>query len=200
VESGLSRLLPSVKDPGAAAYSSGMRKLVVALTALAVVLAAGVSAQGATSISFCKGVQLTGTFAAVPGSAGAGNISYLLVLRNRSTRICLVTGLPQFRLLGHYGKALPTRTFPSHPGFATAVLVTLRPGQVTSVTARFSPDVPGVGEPANGPQCERTAYRLQVFARGGGSSVVPILPVTPVCEHGSMQVSVYVFGRHVLTG
>ena len=42
----------------------------------------------------CAGHDLTGTFAAVRGSAGAGQISYTVRLRNRSTRACFVSGLP----------------------------------------------------------------------------------------------------------
>ena len=61
-------------------------KIVLILTALSVVLA-GTTAAGATGIVMCKGSQLTGSFAAVPGSAGAGNISYRLRLKNVSSDV-----------------------------------------------------------------------------------------------------------------
>ncbi len=81
-------------------------KIVLILTALSVVLA-GTTAAGATGIVMCKGSQLTGSFAAVAGSAGAGNISYRLRLKNVSKTSCSVTGLPQGRLLGRLRWAAP---------------------------------------------------------------------------------------------
>ena len=69
-------------------------KTVLILTALSIVLT-GATAVGATGIVMCKGSQLSGSFAAVPGSAGAGNISYLLRLKNGSKTSCSVTGLPR---------------------------------------------------------------------------------------------------------
>jgi hypothetical protein len=164
-------------------------KTVLILIALSVVLAA-TTAAGATGIVMCKGSQLSGTFAAVPGSAGAGNISYLLRLRNVSKTPCSVTGLPQGRLLGRRGGALSTNIRAAFPGALSATLVTLRPGQSARATARFSPDVPGTGEQTIG-ACEPTAYRLRVTARGGGTSTVHILPPTPVCEHGRLLFSAY---------
>jgi hypothetical protein len=164
-------------------------KTVLILIALSVVLAV-TTAAGATGIVMCKGSQLSGTFAAVPGSAGAGNISYLLRLRNVSKTSCSVTGLPQGRLLGRRGGALSTNIRAAFPGALSATLVTLRPGQSARATARFSPDVPGTGEQTIG-ACEPTAYRLRVTARGGGTSTVHILPPTPVCEHGRLLFSAY---------
>jgi hypothetical protein len=163
------------------------------LLALAVLAAAAVAAGGASArphVAFCRGADLAGRFAAVPGSAGAGNIVYRLRLVNRSRTACDVTGLPAVRLLGKTGKALPTHPVPARPGMATSVLVALSPGAAAVADARFSPDVPGVGEGGTGP-CEPRAYRLRVGARGGGSTVVPIAPPTPVCEHGQLQLSLY---------
>jgi hypothetical protein len=171
---------------------------VKARAALAVLMAAcatGAAGVGAAPIAFCTGSMLSGSFSSVPGSAAAGSITYLLVLRNRSASSCTVTGLPELRLLGRAGKTLPTHVAPARPGVATAVLVRLLPGGYTSASARFSPDVPGPREPASGRRCEPTAYKLRVMARGGGSTVVPIDKPTPVCEHGSMFVSLYVAGR-----
>jgi hypothetical protein len=155
-----------------------------------------VSTVGAAATPVCVGKDLTGSFAAVPGSAGAGNISYNLRLRNRSTHTCFVSGLPQLRLVGLHGKALPTHVRPSHPGALTAVRVDVRPGGYTAATARFSPDVPGVGEGNYGP-CEPKAYRARVTVPpGGGVVVVPLVPATSVCEHGTMTFSVMVAGRN----
>jgi hypothetical protein len=166
-----------------------MKTALILLTAISALLA-GTIAADATGIVMCKGPQLAGSFAAVPGSAGAGNISYALRLRNTSTASCSVTGLPQGRLLGQHGGALPTQIRAAFPGALSAVLVTLRPGQSARATARFSPDVPGVGEQAPG-TCEPTAHRLRVAARGGGTTTVKVLPPTAVCEHGRLLFSAY---------
>ena len=131
---------------------------------------------------------MTGRFAVVRGSAGAGNIVYALTLTNRSSGRCTVQGLPKVRLLGRQGVPLPTHVTRAFPGGAP--VVRLPPGGRARATARFSPDVPGRGEPVLGRQCERTAHRLRVRLRGGGV-IAPIVPPTPVCSHGAMQFSVY---------
>jgi hypothetical protein len=164
-----------------------------ALLACVVAALAVRGASARTATVFCAGKQLAGTFAVIPGSAGAGNIVYRLTLRNRSQATCRVTGLPVVRLVGAGGKWLPTHPRPAFAGGGTAVLVTLAPGRAATATARFSPDVPGPGE--GGPQCEPKAYRLRVGARGGGTTVVPIKPPTPVCEHGQLQLTTYTRAR-----
>lgn len=164
----------------------------IALTALILATGAASCASAATHASGrCAGDQLAGTFKVVPGSAGAGNIVYALVLKNVSRSTCRVTGLPAGRLLGKTGKALPTRVVPAFRGGLTAVLVTLAPGKSTRATARFSPDVPGQGEPTAGRQCEPTAYWFRVAGQGGGTTKVKLQPATPVCEHGQLQFSAY---------
>ena len=85
-----------------------MRARAVTPVALLVALACSASGQGASRPTFCTGGQLTGSFAAVPGSAGAGNISYALRVENRSARRCSLTGLPVARLLGKTGEPLAT--------------------------------------------------------------------------------------------
>ena len=165
------------------------RLLLVPVLVLATVAAS--CATAATKDASCTGKQLAGTFKVVRGSAGAGNIVYALVLKNVSKSECNVTGLPQGRLLDKTGKALPTHVRAAFPGALAAVLVHLKPGMSTRATARFSPDVPGTGEPVAGLQCERTSYWLRVTADGGGTTKVKLLPPTPVCEHGQLQFSAY---------
>ena len=138
----------------------------------------------------CSATELSGTFAVVPGSAGAGNIVYALRLKNTARHSCTVTGIPGVTLVDRRGKRLPTHPFPAHPGALTAVLVTLAPGKSATATARFSPDVPGAGEPVSGRRCEPVAYTLLVRPNGGGALRAPIRPPTPVCEHGGMTWSV----------
>ena len=164
--------------------------MLVCIALLATLVACG-AGRGASRTSFCTGGQLSGTFAVVPGSAGAGNIVYALVLRNRSSSTCRLTGLPVVRLLGRTARPLPTHVTPAFRGALTAVLVTLAPGQRAKATARFSPDVPGPGEPTAGKQCEPTAFWLRVVARVGGATTVRVKPPTPVCEHGGLQFFVY---------
>src|SRR5262245_11696807 len=143
----------------------------------------------------CTASDLSGTFAVVPGSPGAGNIVYELRLKNTSGSTCTVTGIPGVTLLDRAGKKLPTHPVPAHPGALTAVLVTVAPGATAAATARFSPDVPGTGEPVMGGRCEPVAYTLLVRPNGGGTLRAPIRPPTPVCEHGGMSWSVLTQSR-----
>ena len=146
---------------------------------------AALSAQAATPP--CGGRALGGSFDGVRGSAGAGSITYRLKLRNTSPGSCWVSGIPQLRLLGAKGGALPTTVRPARPGQARAARVVLRPGHAARADARFSPDVPGPGEQTPG-ACEPTAHRLRVTI-GGSSVIVPVRPPTPVCEHGTLSMS-----------
>jgi hypothetical protein len=166
-----------------------MTRLILIVLAAAAVAA---SAAGAgTRDAQCIGKQLSGTFAVVKGSAGAGNISYRLTLRNVSSSRCAVTGLPQGRLLAKGGTALPTHVKAAFPNGLTAILVRLAPGAKAVASARFSPDVPGVGEPVSGTRCEPTAWWFRVAAPGGGTVKVRLAPPTPVCEHGQLLFSAY---------
>jgi hypothetical protein len=167
----------------------------LAATALLLGLSATASA-GMRASTPCTGGMLTGTFKVIPGSPGAGNIVYRLRVENTGHAACFVTGLPVVTLLDAAGHKLPTTPrFAGRPGMLTAVQVQLTPGAGSAaLTARFSPDVPGPGEPAAGNQCERTAYRLRVVPSGGGAVVVPIAPPTPVCEHGGLQLTSFTRG------
>jgi hypothetical protein len=163
------------------------------LIATAVVVAALVataSADGTHAVARCRGAQLAGNFAVVAGSAGAGNITYVLKLKNTSASACTVTGLPQGHLLGRARNVLPTNVRAAFPGALAAVLVTLAPGRSTHATARFSPDVPGPGEQAPG-RCEAVAWWFRVTGQGGGSTAVKVAPPTSVCEHGRLLFSAY---------
>lgn len=146
----------------------------------------------------CTGADLSGLFYAVQGSAGAGQISYALRIRNRSSRACFVSGLPRLELLGRTGKLLPTHVWPAHPGALAAIRVLLAPGKYAVATARFSPDVPGLGEQVRG-ACELKAFRARVWPPGGGSGsfVARLAPPTPVCEKGRLVFSVFTAMRIV---
>jgi hypothetical protein len=160
------------------------------LLACVVAAAAASTANAQSRITWCKGSDLTGRFALVPNSEGAGNVVYRLTLENRSQSACSVSGVPVVRLLATNGDPLPTKILAVGPK-ALAILVRLAPGKSATATARFSPDVPGAGEPTAGGRCERTAAKLRVTAKGGGATTVKIVPPTPVCEHGQLQLSRY---------
>jgi hypothetical protein len=167
------------------------------VAAMAALLALVATASARTSGSSpCTGAMLTGTFKVIPGSPGAGNIVYRLRVKDTGAESCFVTGLPGVTLLDAAGRKLPTKSiFSGRPGMLTAVMVPLTPGSgIATLSARFSPDVPGPGEPVTGKKCEPTAYGLRISPSGGGSFVVPISPPTPVCEHGSLQLTSFTRG------
>jgi hypothetical protein len=142
----------------------------------------------------CSSARLSGSFAVIPGSAGAGQISYGLRVTNTSDSECYVTGLPQLQLLDAQGGALQTSVSAAQPGQATAAKIVLQPSAAAKSEARFSPDVPGQGEGQAGQPCEPVAHQVQVTATGGGTFVVPVKPPTSVCEHGSLRMSPYAAG------
>jgi hypothetical protein len=186
--------LTTPEEPGAILDAMGtLGKLGLYPVAL-LALAAPVSAAAHASAP-CKGSMLTGSFKVIPGSAGAGNIVYRLRVKDSSARACFVTGLPGVTLLDSAGRKLPTRaSYAGRPGTLTAIVVQLSGAGTATLTARFSPGVPGPGEPVSAKACERTAYTLRVAPSGGGTVVVPISPPTPVCEHGSLQLTSFVRG------
>jgi len=155
---------------------------VIALLALVAALASPAAVQP------CRASQLGGSFTVIPGSPGAGNISYLLRLRNRSSKTCFVSGLTQLRLLSKTGRPLATKVVPVFRPGLTAVRVVLRPGRSAKAEARFSRDIPGPGEPQTRGPCEPKAYRVRITPPpGGGTLVGPVTPPTPVCEHGTIS-------------
>ena len=163
-----------------------------ALLALVAAVAALALAGGGSSAPTpgCTGAQLAGNFTVVPGSAGAGNIVYALHVRFLSGPACFVSGLPQIRLLDRLRRPLPTKVTPAFRQGLTAVMVPMSPGHGARATARFSPDIPGQGEPQMKGPCERTSYYVRVTLPPGGATFLgPVKPATPVCEHGGMSVS-----------
>ena len=138
-----------------------------------------------SAVAPCLASALTGSFAAIPGSAGAGNIVYRLRLTNQGDAACFVTGFPASVLLDAKGAQLPTNLTPDQPGTGTAVRVELKPGDASTADVRFSPDVPGETEQTAG-QCEPKAYTFRLTI-GNGSVDAPIVPPTSVCERGTLQ-------------
>jgi hypothetical protein len=152
----------------------------------------GTTTQSGGSAAECTADDLQASFAVIPGSPGAGQISYELVLTNTSAAACSVSGVPVATLLDKTEGALQTQvsTPPSGPAGGTVVL---QHGDKAKADARFSPDVPGVGEQQTG-RCEPLAYFLRVTAPGGGTVNAAITPPTSVCEHGSLSFTPYAAG------
>jgi hypothetical protein len=138
----------------------------------------------AATAAACSAPGLSATFDAVQGSAGAGQISYRLALRNTGSAPCYVQGIPQVLLLGTTGAALPTSPS-AEPGQGPGARVVLQPGDSAGADARFSPDVPGTGDSQQG-KCQPTATVLRVTV-GGGTLDAPVQPPTSVCERGSLH-------------
>ena len=175
-------------------------KALAALVAVgAALLAAGCgggSHSGATTSTGpapCSSDALSGTFDVVPGSAGAGNIVYRLTLKNTSGSECWMSGVlvPVAQLQDAGGASLPTHVAAAEsPTSGTPARIVVAPGRAVKADARFSPDVPGVGEQHPG-ACEAKAATLQVEAPGGGNVAAAIVPPTPVCSKGALQFSLY---------
>lgn len=138
----------------------------------------------------CAAGSLQGSFDVVPGSPGAGQISYKLTLTNTGATPCYVSGIPQVQLLGTTGGALATSASAEPPAPANPSKVSLQHGGSAVAEARFSPDVNGTGDSTTG-QCQPTATVLRVTAQGGGTLDAPVQPPTPVCEQGSLHFRVF---------
>jgi hypothetical protein len=165
-----------------------MRSLVLAGIVLATAAIVVGPADGRTPTG-CRAAHLDARMSVLRGSGAAGQITYVLALRNRSTSRCTISGLPGLRLLDRRGRALPTHERPASPGAGTAVLVTLAPGRRAYASARFSPDVPGPGEGATH-RCEPVAHAVRVTlpSPARGTLTGPVSPPTSVCSHGALGV------------
>lgn len=150
------------------------------------------AATGTTSSTApaCTDADLQGRFAVVPGSAGAGQISYELTVTNASTSSCFVSGLPAVRLLDAAGAPLPTHVSAAHPGRGAAARIVLASGGSAGAQARFSPDIPGAGEQHTG-ACEPKATTMRVSTTGPATLDVPVRPPTSVCEHGALSFDLF---------
>jgi Domain of unknown function (DUF4232) len=168
----------------AAGCGLGGTKTVTATITKVVTTTRTVTTNSSASAKPCAGGQLTGTFALVPGSAGAGQIEYVLTLKNTSGDVCAVRGVPQVTLLGATGASLPTNVRSAGSGRTSRIV--LQPGASAVADARFSPDVPGSGDSQSG-ACQPQAQTLQVTTNGGGVTDVAIKPPTSVCQRGTLD-------------
>ena len=159
----------------------------VIAAALGAFIVAGAGARGGGSaqsgLGSCKAANFTAKMALIRGSQGAGNVLYKLTLKNKGP-VCVLGNHPKLKLLGKSGNQLPTHVVPvGHGG-----TVTLGTDKSAHSTLRFSPDVPGTGEPTNR-QCEPTAHQVAVTLTSPGSGTVigTVSPATAVCEHGGIS-------------
>ncbi|MGH9121805.1 MAG: DUF4232 domain-containing protein, partial [Acidimicrobiales bacterium] len=138
----------------------------------------------ASTTSQCQPAQLSGSFATIVGSAGAGNIEARLVLTNMSPSTCVTGGYVGMQLLGTGGAVLPTNVV--RVTTSPTVTITLAPGDSTNAVARYSPDVPGVGDSQTG-QCQPVAYTAEVTPPNDTTHLTVDGPGTSVCEKGTLQ-------------
>jgi hypothetical protein len=138
----------------------------------------------------CTGAQLSGTFKEAPGGGGAGQIEYVLTLKNTSSTTCwLAASAPTARLLSATGSPLPTKVTQGTVITQSTPPATLPSRTSATATVRFSPDVSGPGDSQSG-RCQPKAYTLRVTATGGGTVDAPITPATSVCERGTLDFGV----------
>lgn len=168
----------------------GSTKTVTSTVTRTVTTTRTVTQQSGGSASPCTGAQLSGTFAVIPGTQGAGQISYELTLTNTSSTSCSLSGPPQVELLGVSGSSLPTTPRTTGPVGS----VVLGPSIAGQIEARFSPDVPGQGDNQSG-ACQPKAHTLRVVLPGVVEVNAPIKPATSVCEQGTLS-----FGQYGLAG
>lgn len=128
----------------------------------------------------CEASDLTGTFAVLPGSAGAGNIVYTLHVTNASQHACTVAGVPSVTFLDAHGAVMDQHTNPEGPA---GPVVSLQPGGSASAQVRFSPDV--------APCDPGTATTLRVQMPDRSTFDVELDPATKLCGAGSVQPSSY---------
>ncbi|NUR61246.1 MAG: DUF4232 domain-containing protein [Catenulispora sp.] len=138
-----------------------------------------------------------GTWKTVEGSNGAGHVSADIALQNTSTHSCTVSGYPGVSLLASDRHPLPT-TVVKFP--ATPAVLTVAPGTWIHSEIRYSPDIPGPGEPTTG-NCEpETVHALAQLP--GDSAWVPVTLTspTPVCEKGALQAKPFASGESTPAG
>jgi hypothetical protein len=130
--------------------------------------------------SACTAQDLTATFQALQGSAGAGNIVYTLQVTNGSQQPCTLSGVPTIDFLDAQGKPLPSSTSTTNSHIA---IVKVDPGASATSQVRFSPDV----DPCDA----GTATTLRVELPDRTTLDAQIDPKTKLCGGGSIQPSAF---------
>ena len=167
------------------------------------------SVSTATSAPLCLASQLQVAYLMGPSGGGAGNISIVLGIRNRSARPCELRGWPILKLLASNGAELPTREVQTTSNFslsASPQTVVLQTGTAPLETSQPIGSAPlgstqdfGYGYVSIGGDdillpCE-TAASIRVVLPGVSTSIVVSLRVPDafptgqvVCSAGAIQV------------
>jgi hypothetical protein len=135
----------------------------------------------------------SGTWRVVPASEGAGHVAADIAFKNISGQTCTVAGFPGVSLLASNDHPLPTNVLRDASAAVTTIKVA--PGAWVHVEMRYSPNVPGPGEPDTG-QCEpMTVHALAQLPGDSAWAPVTLDSPTTVCEKGELQVKPFVSGE-----
>ncbi|NUR30509.1 MAG: DUF4232 domain-containing protein [Catenulispora sp.] len=132
-----------------------------------------------------------GTWKLIEGSNGAGHVAADIALQNTSTHACTVSGYPGISLLASDEHPLPTNVvkFPT-----TVTTLTVPPGGWIHSEIRYSPNIPGDGEPATG-NCEPETVHARAQLPGDSAwAKVTLANPTTVCEKGTLQAKPFMSG------
>lgn len=144
--------------------------------------------------SACTTAEMpTGTWRVIPDSEGAGHVAADIALRNTSDHACTVAGYPGVSLLASNDHPLPTNVVKDTS--ATVTTIKVAPGAWVHSEMRYSPNVPGPGEPQNG-QCEpMTVHALAQLPGDSAWSRITLDKPTTVCEKGELEAKPFVSGE-----
>ncbi|MFD0638579.1 DUF4232 domain-containing protein [Catenulispora yoronensis] len=149
-------------------------------------------------VAACTTAEMPGgTWTLVPNSEGTGHVAADIALRNTSGHACTVTGFPGVSLLASDEHPLPTTVvrFPAAPA-----AVTVAPGGWIHSEVRYSPNIPGDGEPATG-ECEpKTVHALAQLPGDTKWAKITLAAPTTVCEKGSLEAKPFVAGQSTPAG
>ena len=152
---------------------------VAAGCATVAVIGAGFAVSSASGLD--KKCWLSPKMTIIGGSHAAGSVGYRLTISNPDSWSCRIGRHPFLKLIGENGDFLPTSRVKVGPqGY-----LVIPAGGAVSARLRFSPDIPGPGEPTQGP-CEPQATEIRVRTPWGYRAG-PIHPRTSVCDHGKIE-------------
>jgi hypothetical protein len=182
----------SAANPGAATASSsaGGTTSGAATTTPPVSTSAPTHAPGGA----CTTAEMpSGTWKVVPDSQGAGHVAADLAFQNTSSHPCTIAGFPGVSLLASNDHPLPTNVQKDTSLAVTTIKVA--PGAWVHAEMRYSPNVPGPGEPQSG-QCEPTAVHALALLPGDSAwTHITLGNPTTVCEKGELQAKPFVSGQ-----
>ena len=182
----------SVANPGAASGSTSTSAS--GGTASNGASTASTSAPTHGSGGACTTAEMpSGSWRVVPDSQGAGHVAADLAFQNTSGHTCTVAGFPGVSLLASNDHPLPTNVLKDTSVAVTTIKVA--PGAWVHSEMRYSPNIPGPGEPQTG-QCEPTTVHALALLPGDSAwTHVTLDHPTTVCEKGELQAKPFVGGK-----